>query len=242
MAAPYVHRTLADGCAELVFHYKGRFDEITAQHKTATSFVAGLHGQSKNFRRFIVHEDFGIFGVYLYRYAIPALFSIPSDEVSDQMPDLQTLLGNEGKDLEDKMMNADSHLERASIVSVFFSKRLLREFKTEPGVFMAIQHVIENRGMTPVRDLAAQSCLSTRQFERKFKAFSGFSPKLYSRISRFQATLRAYTNQDKSLTEIACESGYYDQSHFIHDFKTFSGHPPHFYFSGRGEDTAYLDA
>ena len=238
---PYIHRTMADGCAELVFHYKGRFDEIISPTQIEASFNSGISGPCQTFRRFIIHEDFGIFGVYLYPFAIPVLFSIPANELSDQMPDFETLLGNDGKDLEEKMMLANDNMQRIKIISTFLEKRIFKNNIQEPAVFATINHIISTKGFTNVQELAEQTFLSTRQFERKFKAFSGFSPKLYSRITRFQSALNEYGQKDKSLTEIAYECGYYDQSHFIHDFKAFSGQHPKFYFSGRAEGAEYRD-
>ena len=238
---PYIHRTMADGCAEMIFHYKGRFDEFISAEKAEPSFYSGIAGQSPTFRRFIIHEDFGIFGVYLYPFAIPVLFGMPSTELTGQMPDLQTFLGPKENGLEERMMLAADHIERVEIISAFLESLLLKTRTYEPAVFSVINQIIQNKGLTNVRELAAQSFLSTRQFERKFKEFSGFSPKLYLRIARFHAALDAYGDKDKSLTEIAYECGYYDQSHFIHDFKTFSGQHPRFYFSGRSEGQAYRD-
>lgn len=238
---PYIHRTMADGCAELIFHYKGRFDEFVTADKTETSFYSGVSGQTQTFKRFIIHEDFGIFGVYLYPFAIPVLFGIPATEITNQMPDMQTFLGNQGSELEERMMLANDHIERVKIISLFLESKLVRSKVNEPAVFSVINHIIQNKGVSNVRELAELSCLSTRQLERNFKTFSGFSPKLYLRIIRFQAALDAYGSQDKSLTEIAYECGYYDQSHFIHDFKTFSGQHPGVYFSGKSEGNAYRD-
>ena len=238
---PYIHRTMADGCAELIFHYKGRFDEFISGENTKASFHSGIHGQSQHFKRFIIQEDFGIFGVYLYPFAIPVLFGMPSTELTNQMPDLHTFLGKDENGLEEQMMLAEDHIERVAIISGFLESRLLKTKASEPAVFSVINQIIQHKGLTNVRELAEQSFLSTRQFERKFKAFSGFSPKLYLRIIRFHAALDAYGSKDKSLTEIAYECGYYDQSHFIHDFKTFSGQHPRFYFSGRSEGNEYRD-
>jgi len=89
--------------------------------------------------------------------------------------------------------------------------------------------------------LANDYFLSERQFERQFRKFSGFSPKLFSRIVRFQSALTQYGNNEKSLTEIALETGYYDQSHFIHDFKEFSGYHPKQYFSGNSGAIEWRD-
>ncbi len=90
---PYIHRTLADGFAELIFHYKGTFDELTSQGKIERSFTLGIHGQSQNYRRFLIKENFGIFGVYLYPFSIPQFFTLPATELSNEMPGLETLLG-----------------------------------------------------------------------------------------------------------------------------------------------------
>lgn len=239
---PYFHRTMADGCAEMVFHFKGRFDEILKTDESELSFRSGIHGQSQSFRRFRIDQDFGIFGVYLYPFAIPALFGIPAAELSNQMPDLTAFLGQAGTELEERVMLASDHAGRIHIVSEFLRKQIRSHEVHEPAVFSVISSVIRSNGLAKIPDLAAQSFLSTRQFERKFLAFSGFTPKLFSRIIRFHSALNEYGNKEKSLTEIAYECGYYDQSHFIHDFKAFSGEHPKTYFSGNAEGMGYLDA
>lgn len=238
---PYFHRTMADGCAEMVFHFKGLFDEILRSNETERSFRSGIHGQSRSFRRFVIGQDFGIMGVYLYPYAIPALFGISAAELSNQMPDLTTFLGREGAELEERVMLAGDHARRVEIISDFLRKCIRSRDVHEPAVFSVIGSVIRSNGLARIPDLAAQSFLSTRQFERKFLAFSGFSPKLFSRIIRFHSALNEYGSKEKSLTEIAYECGYYDQSHFIHDFKAFSGEHPKTYFSGEAEGMGYRD-
>ena len=238
---PYIHRSMADGCAELIFHYQGCFDEIFSDNKREPSFHSGLHGQSQHYRRFITDRNFAIFGVYLYPFALPLLFKMPSDELSNEMPDLGTLLGPEGIDLEERMMLAKNNTERVKIISDFLEQKINRNYRREPAVFSTISHIIQTKGLTNVKQMAEQSFLSTRQFERKFKTFSGFSPKLYARIIRFQAAVDLYGNAEKSLTEIAYDCGYYDQSHFIHDFKEFSGQHPRFFFSGKAEGAEYRD-
>ena len=239
---PYVHRSMADGCAELIFHYNGQFDELTNTQTTEKSFTSGIHGQSQFFRRFIIKQNFGIFGVYLFPYAIPVFFSVPAPELSNQMPDLFSFLGNEGKELEEKIGLAANTTQRVDILITYLKKKLTKSSLPPPAVFATIKNIIQNKGFSTVQELAGQTCLSTRQFERNFKAFSGFTPKLYSRIIRFQAALNEYGNHQKTLTEIGLSCGYFDQSHFIHEFKTFSGYHPGLYFSGRSKENAYKDA
>ena len=93
---------------------------------------------------------------------------------------------------------------------------------------MAVRYAIHNGNGYNVNELASKFALSTRQFDRKFKIYSGFSPKMYWRLTRLENALKQY-GQNKSLTQIAYECGYYDQSHFIHDVKAFTGYHPGFY-------------
>ncbi len=182
---PYCHRSMADGCAEMVFHYKGIFDEITVPAQAERSFASGLHGPSQKFRRFIVNESFGIFGVYLYPFAIPRLFSMPTSELTNYMPDLKTLFGPEGVELEEKIMLANNNSQRVAILTSFLERKLLANNKVQPALFSAISDIIHSGGSVSVNELAKRSFLSIRQFERNFKIFSGFTPKLYSRYYSF---------------------------------------------------------
>lgn len=237
----YIHRSMADGCAELIFHYNGIFDELIQYSSTEKSFSSGLAGQSQLFRRFLIKQNFGIFGVYLYPFAVSQLFSIHGTDTRNQMVDLKSLVGVEASELEEKVMLAINHTVRIKIVSEFLERKLIKAKKQPPGVFETIKYIIQTNGSTSVEELAKHSFRSTRQFERNFKQFTGFAPKLFSRIVRFQTALSKYGNKGKPLTEIAYECGYYDQSHFIQDFKEFSGHNPKEYFSGKAETTAWRD-
>lgn len=239
-AEPYIYRGYADGCTELVFHYKGVYDQLVEGDQVG-SFAAGIHAQTRKYTRFVVKRDWGIFGCYLYPFALPRLFAFPASDFTDLMTDFDSVLGREGKELEERMLTARDNLCRVEILSSFLEKRLDRDKREEPLVFASIGHIIETRGLVNVRKLAREYFLSNRQFERKFKEFAGFSPKTYSRIIRFQAALKEY-GSNKSLTNIALDCGYYDQSHFINDFREFSGYNPKIYFSGQAEGSEYLEA
>lgn len=81
---------------------------------------------------------------------------------------------------------------------------------------------------TPVAELAAAACLSRKQFERTFYALAGMNPKEYAGVVRFQRAL-AYLQHSSARIDwarIAHASGYADQSHFIREFRRFSGHTP----------------
>ena len=237
---PYIYRSMADGCTEMIFHYKGVFEELDTAAGGLQSHAL-LHGQSQQHRRFVTKDDFGIFGVYLYPYAIPAIFNMPANALSNEMPDLRTLLGAEGKELGEQMMIAPNNKMRTDILIAFIEKSLVKHNVAYTDIHRSVLHVIAKKGLVNVQQLANDYCLSERQFQRKFKELSGFSPKMYSRITRFQHVMDSYGNLQRSLTDLAYDCGYYDQSHFIQDFKQFSGYTPAQYFNGSPEGIEYKE-
>lgn len=238
---PYVHRSMADSCAELLFHYSGVFTELTDTGELPQQYSM-LHAQSRHHRRFRTETAFGLFGIYLYPFALPLLTGFSSTAFSNHMPGLPELLGPEGRCLEEQMMLASDNGRRARIISSWLTQRLLVRPHKDERIFHAIREVVHAPQLQSLPELSAQYYLSSRQFERKFAEYSGFSPRLYQRIVRFHAAMHQYGRKDLSLTRIACECGYYDQSHFIHDFREFSGHHPRHYFSGNAEGTEWRDS
>lgn len=236
---PYIYRSMADGCAEIIFHYTGTFTEPA--NGNAAEHLSAVHAQSSRYRRFLTHNSFGIFGAYIYPTALPQLFGLPAFDFSNQKPALHEVWGREGALLEEQVMTAATHPERVQLLSRFLLRRLQRKEEHPTVAHIALRHILQQKGRLNVEELASEICLSTRQFERKFKEHCGFPPKLYTRIIRFQQALAAYGSGHKSLTDIGYDCGYYDQSHFIREFKAFSGYHPRQYFTGRTEGIEYRE-
>ena len=91
----------------------------------------------------------------------------------------------------------------------------------------AVAVALALKGMISVTDLARAANVSPRQLERLFHERVGVSPKQFVRIVRFQEVLRATrSGRDSGWATVALEHGFYDQAHFINDFKTFVGRTP----------------
>jgi AraC-like DNA-binding protein len=237
----FVHRSVADGCVEMVFHYRSAFEEITHDELIESSPLASIQAQSTRYRRFVTRESFGIFGAYLYPFAIPRLFEYPASDFTNISPDLASVFGREGMLLDERMYTAPTNESRISIINDFLTRKLNATSRELPSIYQSIHTVLTNNGTLSVDDLAAEHGLSRRQFERCFKDLAGLSPKLYSRVIRFQAATRFKLTGTRDLTEIAYACGYYDQSHFISDFREFSGYTPKEYFWNAAEGTQYID-
>lgn len=227
---PYTHHAMAGPCPELLFHYRGRFHEVFDNGGSEPSFVSGISAPTTLPRKFTIDEGFGMFGIYLYPHAIPVLFDVPANELTNQMVDLDRLSKTLGPAFEDRMMNSNSTRERIQVAESFILRRLQQKHMHRLPVVEAMKLVLHARADLKVKELSSLFSISERQLQRQFVRYTGFTPQQFLRISRFQKALHLYGSDGMRLTDIALECGYTDQSHFIRDFKQFSGISPKKYF------------
>lgn len=91
----------------------------------------------------------------------------------------------------------------------------------------AVQHVVSNLHNSQIGELIEQTGMSHRRFNQLFKEEVGMTPKRLGRLHRLQHALSMIHNDEMiAWTEVALSCGYYDQSHFIKDFQSFSGISP----------------
>jgi AraC-like DNA-binding protein len=235
---PFVHRALAAHCAELIFYYKGSFVQYRRNEEPTTTFTSGLFAQSRQFSVFETTDNYSLFGVYLYPYTMPLLSGHSGEALSDQVVDCTTLFGKEGNMLEEKIMLAIDNAARVRIVSDFLTRQLSKRKNKYPVITSCIRNVVQGNTFSSVQSLINFCHLSRRQFERKLKEQAGFNPKDFLRLARFTAALRSPA-KITSLAKLAIDCGYYDQAHFIHDFKRFSGWTPARFFKLEADPETY---
>jgi transcriptional regulator GlxA family with amidase domain len=99
---------------------------------------------------------------------------------------------------------------------------------SSPGLVQKVAaHIVANHGQVRVDDLAFDAGMSARQLRRVFVEQLGLSPKHFCRVIRFrQSLVRMRDTARGDLTQVALDSGYYDQAHFINEFREFSGYSP----------------
>ncbi|MFZ6013396.1 MAG: helix-turn-helix domain-containing protein, partial [Bacteroidota bacterium] len=105
----------------------------------------------------------------------------------------------------------------------------LKTQRLDPLVFHAAEKIRLGQGGIRVKELMETLPISRDAFEKKFRRIVGTSPKQFSNIIRMR-TLLEKGKGNKSLTDLAYEAGYFDQSHFIKDFKLFTGQTPSQFF------------
>lgn len=154
------------------------------------------------------------------------LLGIPMKELFDGAFDATELIGNNIRYINEQLKDAKEFEEMKNIVECFLLSMLL-QLRAKQPFDAAIQQLLISHGNIAIDKIANLSCLGVRQFERKCYEKIGMSPKIYARLMRFSRAYRMREmNPNLSWTHIAHTAGYYDQMHFIRDFKTFAGVTP----------------
>ncbi|MBN7821594.1 AraC family transcriptional regulator [Bowmanella yangjiangensis] len=156
------------------------------------------------------------------------LFAMPLAQVVDTQADISDILPNfPGQELAERMAPLDTPA-RIQLLE----QQLLRLLSLDLGE----QHCFENAvsriqlacGQQPIQHIFQDMGIGQRQLERQFGRWLGMSPKQYSKLQRISLARDLLKNaqDNQSLTDLALQAGYYDQAHFIHEFKQVVGITP----------------
>ncbi|TGM08910.1 AraC family transcriptional regulator [Leptospira barantonii] len=111
----------------------------------------------------------------------------------------------------------------------------LKPLKSEPKyIAESMRRIRFQEGESSISSLAANLGISQSKLEKDYKVFLGFSPKDYACLIRFRKAL-LLKNESSNLTDLAYRSGYYDQAHFIREFKKRTGQSPKRWFQSENE-------
>jgi len=218
-------RTIADGCPGLIFQHSDKGTLFQQEKELPPVF---LYGQSTGFSEIRLSGILSTIGIYFYPHALKGVFGLDADELTDSCLDLNVLTLKQNFPLSEQLLNAVSIKERVGILSAFLFAQIRKNTGLIEGpIQYALFRISETKGTVPLKDLLVTLQLSERSLERKFQRQVGISPKLFSRICRFQESLvQLKNNKYSKLSDIAFENGYADQSHFIRAFKEFAGSSP----------------
>lgn len=143
--------------------------------------------------------------------------------------------------LHEQLVNAPTPEEKFDFTLRFLALRLGQGAEIHPAVAFAVGKILADPAQATVADIARKTGWSHKHLVALFDKFVGVSPKEFVRISRFQKAILAIGNEvSVDWSQLVYDCGYYDQAHFIKDFKRFSGLSPVAYLGKRGEDLNYL--
>ena len=217
LEGPILQRVVPDGCADIIFDLNEHsYREVASIVGTMTKPIfAKLKGQVDYIAiRFLPGGFLHFFNSAMYNF-------------TDQIIPLETISGKESRNLIEQLF-LENHIENQIKLLESHLENLLRvNNKNDPVAKNAIYNILVNKGNIRVSELSKIVDISKRQLRRKFERWIGVSPKAFCRIIRFQNILQTFRRDSKcNLLSIALDGGYYDQSHFIHEFNSYYGANP----------------
>ena len=232
-------RILPGGTVELVINLQE--DEIRIYdperpeccRRFSGAVVSGVYGKP-----FVIdtREHASMLGVHFRPGGAFPIFQMPVSELRDTHVDLETLWGAMAVELRERLCELKSLsggfqlLEETLVNRISFSPRF------HPAVRFALDAFRHANPNLAVGHIAGQSGFSQRRFIEVFKQEVGMSPKLFDRVRRFQQALALAQGQSRpDWAQLALECGYCDQSHFINEFRCFSGLRPAQYVRQRSK-------
>lgn len=224
---PAPERIFPDGCMEMILHLGQPLSRITG----TSSYVqpkAFIVGQIKNPLFLLSQSPVHVIGVRFKPWGMAALCKQNLHAIEECEIELDSFFGNTARELEEKIHTLP--LEAAIHTIEQF---LLFKLKTTPqspaiiNMARVAAHIKQDTTGKTVAAWAGNCNLSQRQFNRQFKAIIGLAPKEFIKISRFNKVItHMQAGNSPSLAALAQHCGYYDQAHFIKEFKEYTRTTP----------------
>jgi len=218
-----------NGCIDLIFHLNDLHCDLENDNKWSQSpdyMVIGL------FTKPYVVQFKNLVNVFAIRFkpeGIFNVFGVPASKLRDCYEDMTLILGKGFRDFSHWLKEEKTVIAMINRTESYLLKNLL-DRKIERSYVNFAAELIRNSKDAKIEDLSAKLFVSQRQLEREFKSKIGISPKHYQRLTRINEVFRLLNdNQEMDLTSVAYHCGYFDQAHFINDFKGITGVSPSIY-------------
>ena len=216
-----------DGHTEIIVHAGEPFVEIGDDGSARVQDRVLLAGQVTRAVRVAPRGSARMIGARLRPDAARRMTGVPQHELTDTIASLGQIDRALARTLADDVATRETADDMAAALDRALVQSASASQDRSP-VHAALALTFDRGGLVRVSELAARSGVGARQLERLFHDHVGLSPKLFLRIIRFQHVLSSVRDGhgDTAWAAVAARHGFYDQSHFIRDFKTFVGAAP----------------
>jgi AraC-like DNA-binding protein len=172
--------------------------------------------------------------------AFPFL-ELPVGELQDVTVDPTVIWGSAARTLRAQLFDTRTPQERFRILERFLLERLHKARDRHPAVQYAIDTIGASQGATSIASIVERTGISARRFITTFRDEVGLAPKVFCRLARFRRVIgELRTIESVDWAGIAVDCGYFDQPHFIHDFRAFAGVSPSAYLRQRTASVNHL--
>lgn len=223
------YKVLPDTSLVIGFQYKGKLKQVINGVEDTLSAM-GVTGLQNSYRIFKSSANIGTVLVYFKETAASAFFSSPVNELFAQSLALDHFFSSSLlKQISEQLAAAETDPQRIQITELFLVSQL-KNVTDDILVTEAVSLIRHSKGIMRMKDIAAKLNISQSPFEKRFRKIVGASPKKFASIVRLQSIISDFS-PTMSMTEIGYRIGYYDQAHFIKDFKIFTGETPEKFFT-----------
>lgn len=224
-------RVFPCGNATLVFHYgsPSKFQKKNSSEYIEPNLV--ICGQQTKYYDLSLSGKTGMILIVFKPHGVKSFFNFPITELLNENLSLQDLANNDAIELNDKLFNSSNNEQRIIHLENFLIQRLIQNEDFD-RVDHAVKMIKNSKGQIKTHEIAQEVCLGIKQFERIFSKHVGLNPKKFTSIIRFQNVIQMKRKYKTSnMYQLAFDNGYYDQSHFIHDFKSLTDLTPRVFFN-----------
>lgn len=222
---PVPETIVADGCPELIIHFRSPFAEIDRDGKLLKQPVAVACGQLT--RPLVLHSSLnaGMIGIRFQPSGLAAFVSDSMQSLTDARVPAETLFTDIDQLIEE-VVGSTNDAERIAACNRFLFRSINYD-RENLCVRRTLDRIVHAHGHIAVESLATLAGRSRRSLELAFQSEIGTSPKMYCRITRFRHILDAVSiDPSARWVQVALDSGFFDQSHLIRDFRRFAGDSP----------------
>ncbi|MES2371425.1 MAG: helix-turn-helix domain-containing protein [Bacteroidota bacterium] len=175
-------------------------------------------------------------GVKFLSHTAAIFFDEEIGALNNCISDAGDIVGRSANQLHARLLEIPHNAERIALVENFLLQRLLRNQKKSFSIDKVgniLSSIRMNAEENNIYRVASSHGMTTRHMHKLVYRYTGLSPKSFNKINRFQQSLRLIAENKYPLTSIAYDCGYFDQSHFIRDFKAFTGLTPSAYLENK---------
>ncbi len=204
---------IPDGCIDIIFDLN--------RPPALKSFVVGAMTKP------IVNSRTNLVGVRLKPGMAYCFFNMPIHELTDLLVDYCEFAGRQANHLSNQLADLNSIKHKINLLNNTFTKKLSALNAVETQMSQALNLIQRTGGRCSIKHISGEVGWSRQHFTRKCLNYTGLTPKFLTQVIRIKQVIKKYNNEKHcNWSQLSVDSGYFDQSHMINEFRKITGLTP----------------
>lgn len=239
-----IERLLPDGTVNLIIELdnipKFTFDNESLEKKEKYT-KAWLSGMQQEYISIGSPPDSSMMVIQFQPCGVYPFLNFPVEELNKQIVDADLIFGKNIIRLREQLLEATTPNCKFQLVEQWLMNCLSESSASYKVISNAVQKICEYPSMKSIEMISQKTGYSHKQFIQLFKKYVGLTPKYFQRVQRFNKVLQELeVRQEINWSALSNDCGFYDQAHFIKEFRKFSGFNPEEFLREKGEYINYV--